>query len=408
MRTDSLRHKLGVAAAALLAAGADSPAHAQTADREWELDTSVLSYSESDDRVSVVKTLVNLEKQGNNSSWQVDLVNDTMSGASPTGAIRSSDSTATITQASGNSSDNSISSFSDTRRQAGIAYSRGLSDRLELGLGGAVSRESDFDSVGANVDVSIESFDRLTTYSVGLASTSDTIYRSDTLSTPQPLGNVQNSIPYSKGNRSSIDTVFGLTRALNKQTLFQVNLTLSQSNGYHSDPYKIISAADENNQIAANFHDSRPESRQRTAFSSKLVHQLGDTKDSVRLSYRWYQDDWGITSNTLDFRYRKLLQPRHYIEPHVRFYLQQQADFYRRKLDVDNDGSPLIPADRIASSDYRLDKLSSATLGLKYGFSISRRSQLRLKLEYLTQRYATAEYDTLSAVIFQSSLNFRF
>lgn len=390
---------------------ASSEAHAQSVEDNWELDSSFLSYRESDDRVSVLKTLLNLEKQGEASSWRVNLINDTMSGASPTGAIRSSDSAVTFTGASGDrtgSSDYSMSTFEDTRRQAGVDYSRQLYSGFEIGVGGALSQESDYDSTGGNVDLSFTTDSKLTTYEIGLAATSDTIYRSDTLGTPEPLSNVQSPSPYSEGSRTTIDTLLGVTRVLNKQTLVQFNLTFSQSEGYHSDPYKIISAADENDRIYANFHDSRPQSRQRASVFTKLVHQISDSNDSVRLSYRWYQDDWGVASHTIDTRLRHILNRQQFIEPHIRLYRQSSADFYQRKLGVDTGNNPILPDDRIASSDYRLDDLSSVTVGLKYGYALTRNSLLRVRAEYLTQRYATADYGSLDAVIFQTSLNFRF
>lgn len=409
----SLRQKLSLAACALVASGGETMA--QTASDEWEVDTSYLSYTESDNRVSVSKSLANLIKRGEGQSLSVNLVHDTMSGASPTGAIRSNNSAVTYTSASGGNGfsaagggDYSKSSFEDTRLQAGLTYEREHLRGLTMTYGGAVSQESDYDSLGVNLGVARESSNKLTTYSMSLAATSDTIYRSDTGDTPEPLSNVQNQRPFTQGVRTTIDALFGITRVLNRQTLAQFNLTVGESNGYHSDPYKIISAADSEDRILANFHDSRPQSRLRTALYTKLVHQLKDSDHSIHFSYRLYQDDWGIHSHTGDFRYRYQINKRQFLEPHVRLYFQSSAEFYRRKLDVDSGSNPLLPENGLASADYRLDKLSSATLGLKYGIAIAPKTQLRLRAAYMSQRFSTADYAQLGAVIMQASLRYRF
>lgn len=101
-----LRQKLSLAALALVSAGGPDVVRAEQS--PWELDTSFLSYVEADDRVSVSKTLANLTRLQENGSVSVNLVHDTMSGASPTGAIRSSESAVTFTSASGGGEVNTI------------------------------------------------------------------------------------------------------------------------------------------------------------------------------------------------------------------------------------------------------------------------------------------------------------
>ena len=195
---------------------------------------------------------------------------------------------------------------------------------------------------------------------------------------------------------------------LNKQTLAQFNVYASQSNGYHSDPYKIISAADDEDRIIANFHDSRPGSRLRTSAYAQIVHALNDSKHTLRVSYRLYRDDFDIVSHTVNFRYRHQLTRRQYLEPHLRFYRQSDAYFYRRKLDVDDGLNPVIPDSGFASADYRLDAMSSATIGMKYGIFFGKQAELRFRAEYLDQTFSTADYDSNIAVILQTSFKYNF
>jgi len=274
-----LCQKLGMAALALVSTGGMDSARAEI--DPWEIDTSHLSYVEADDRVSVSKTLASLSRESENGSVTVSLVHDTMSGASPTGAIRSSDSAVTYTGASGgrgfsadNNGDYSKSYFDDERVQAGFAVERDYLSDLSFNFGAVVSQESDYESFGANMGAAKESSDRLTTYTLGFAHTSDAIYRSDTGGTPEPLSNIQSDRSFTEGARVTASALLGLTRVLNKQTLAQFNVSVSSSNGYHSDPYKIISAANDQDRIMANFHDSRPDSRLRTTVSTERSNIL--------------------------------------------------------------------------------------------------------------------------------------
>ena len=82
--------------------------------------------------------------------------------------------------------------------------------------------------------------------------------------------------------------------------------------------------------------------------------------------------------------------------------------FYHRKLFVDEGLNPILPESGFASSDYRLDAMTSATLGMKYGLSLTPNADLRIRAEYLDQSFSTADYETNSALIFQTSLKYRF
>ena len=279
---------------------------------------------------------------------------------------------------------------------------------LAIDYGAVVSQESDYRSVGGSVGFTRERADKLVSFTAGLAATFDSIYQSDSGTTPQPLGDVAGSQAFGKGQRNTIDALVGGTRVLNKQTIAQVNVSVSMSDGYHSDPYKIISATDDNNQIIANYHDSRPESRMRTSLFGKVVHQLSDTPHSLHVSYRVYNDDWGINSHTADFRYHRQLTKRQYLEPHVRVYRQSQADFYYRRFYVDDSLNPILPGDGLASSDYRLDAMTSVTLGIKYGISLTKNTDVRLRAEYLAQSFDNDDYGENNAIVLQTSFKYKF
>lgn len=408
--------RLALATCTLLTAVGANPVHAATASDDWTVDSSWLSYREGNGRVTVNKQLATMTRERDERRLSVTLVHDAMSGASPSGAIRSNDSVATFTSASsssgfaaqGTGGDYSLIGFEDRRVQVGVDHERPLNRQLSLTVGGVVSTEDDYDSLGSSVGLTRESDDKVHAVNIGLAFTHDTIYRSDTRGTPRPLGDITLLESWGEGERNSVDGLLGYTRILNPRTIVQGNLSYGVSSGYHSDPYKIISAADDNDRIIANFHDSRPGTRQRAALFGKLVHQLDGSDDSIQGSYRLYTDSWGIRSHTAEMRYHHKLTRRQSLEPHLRLYLQSEADFYQRKLAVTETLDPILPADGYASADYRLDQMTSATAGMKYQFQYSPTTSFRLRTAYIAQRFATADYGSNDAVVVQTSVNFAF
>ena len=407
---------LALAACALVgpALPGEAPAAPPAVPGDWTLDTSWLSYVEAGDRVAVSKSMGTLVRTLEDGALTVSLVHDTMSGASPTGAIRGADGAVTYSGPSGGGSvagaddDGSTGRFEDTRVQAGFELERERSRTLGLSWGGTISRESDHESIGADVGVSKERADRLASVEAGLALTVDTISRADGEDTPEPLADTRRARRFETGQRRTVESRLGLTRVLNRRTLAEADLTLGLSRGYHSDPYKVISVADAEDRPIATVHERRPDSRLRTSLRGTLVHQLADSSDTLRLAWRVYRDDWGILSNTVDVRYRHALTRTQYLEPHVRLYRQGAADFFVRKLDADESLAPILPGSGFASADHRLDGTRTVTLGLKYGVALGKRTDLRVRAEIVEQRFDTVDHDRNRATLLQTSLRHRF
>jgi hypothetical protein len=129
------------------------------------------------------------------------------------------------------------------------------------------------------------------------------------------------------------------------------------------------------------------------------------------LSYRYMTDDWQIDSHTVDLRYRWPIG-NGYIEPHVRFYTQTAADFYRLSL-IDGDALP-----EYASADPRLGEFDALTLGAKYGWKTKRCNDMNVRLELYQQsgnvgsdqlignQVNQDNYPDLSAIILQYGYSF--
>ena len=114
------------------------------------------------------------------------------------------------------------------------------------------------------------------------------------------------------------------------------------------------------------------------------MHHLDE--DVINFSYRYYDDDWGIKSNTFDLRYRYELGGS-YLQPHLRLYTQEAADFYTHNLTLGTDVDPTSGAvsQDYASNDYRLAKSETVTVGLKYGVPLADNSEFSIRGEVITQ-----------------------
>jgi hypothetical protein len=423
---------LATATCALLGTTALTPVQAQE-EPEWEFDTALLYYGESDSRVQDVSfNILALRNFIDDRVLTLTLGVDTLTGATPVGAMPY-DGPQTFTSPSGRAvatrPANEIplnESFLDTRVAVSANW-RQPWGRLNTVSGGlSLSTEYDYLHLGADFKVSRDFNERNTTVSFGLAFASDTL--NPVGGTPAPLSPMLDVRDLSNrtGDQSKdvVDLVLGVTQVINRNLLVQLNYSLSDANGYLNDPYKIVSLVDPVSGdpvvrvptpgVAGPSHqylfESRPEERTKHSFFGQAKYYLaGKVLDA---SYRYMTDDWDIDSHTVDVRFRWPISDNSYLEPHVRYYTQSHADFYRTSLDS---SSPL-PVN--ASADYRLGEFDAITFGVKYGWKTETGNEWNARLEMysadgsvpgdlLIGNQADRDiYPDLDAIIFQFGYRF--
>ena len=167
----------------------------------------------------------------------------------------------------------------------------------------------------------------------------------------------------------------GLTQVVNRQTLMQFNYSYSHVSGYLNDPFKILSVVDEQGWANDYVYENRPDKRLKQSLFWRTKYNRQPSGQVVDISYRYFWDNWGLASHTIDTTWRINLADSHFIEPHLRYYNQQAADFYRVYID---EGQP-VP--RYLTADYRLGEMQTYTLGLKYGLPVAG-NEFSIRLEY--------------------------
>ena len=387
--------------------GIAAPANASSSD-DWEIDSAVLYYSETN-RVTVIEPVASARKEISEDEFlNVRIVADSLSGASPNGAIKQG-STQTFTTPSGNGTyvaDANTTpldpTFRDSRGAVNAEWEKPLSNTSKGIYSANISKEFDYTSAGLGATFSWDTHQRQNTWTAGVAYSMNLI---------NPVGGVPVGLDPMSANKATtgtsddktvLDLLFGLTRIISRHTLMQFNFNYGNDSGYMSDPYKILTVLDNSGNLASTpyLYESRRDSRPRQAAYWKLVHSFGD--DVVHFSYRYYWDDWGISSNTFDARYRFEMGGGHYLQPHARYYIQNKADFYYYNLTA-------ATTPTYASADYRLADMSTTTLGIKYGIEMGNDSEFNIRAEKITQASeGDAPFEDMDAILVQLGYSFNF
>lgn len=402
-------------ALAAAAAGLLQSTQANAADTTTTFESGVLYYKESGGRVQAIEPSVTASYDfGNQHRLSLGVIYDSLTGASPNGAVPSTQSQnfvtpikigstkTSVTSASGGSTIISIPltpgqlaqaafgrqytvdagklpvdpGFKDQRIAANLDWSQPMFEGSTIGFGAGFSHEHDYQSLGAHTRLAQDFNDKNTTVSLALN------YEHDT---SRPLGGIPvpftSMSPQWKGpndGKNGVDAVLGVTQIMNRFWLTQFNYSYSWSNGYQNDPYRVISVVAPLTGLPVdNLYESRPEKRRRQSlYWDNRIHMDRDVLD---LSLRYFWDDWGVHSITADISDRFSFARRWFIEPHGRFYHQDAASFYQRYL---VQGQPR-PAN--ATSDTRLGTFNAYTGGLKLGWIPNKVDELALRVEYYKQ-----------------------
>ena len=389
-----LKSSAGSVSCALAAATCSllgAPLHAAEGEDGWKVDTALLLYSETD-RVTAVEPVIKMGKQfADDSTLDMKLTLDSLTGASHNGAVVS-DQPQTFTNPSGSAYTTKAgdvpldSTFKDTRTAFNLQYTRPWKRTLRWTAGTNFSSEYDFQSFGANAGLLWDLNQKNTTLTLGFSHESDSINAVGGIPTPlssmpSATSTSTNTVKLTEGDsdsRSVNDILLGWTQVMNRRWIMQLNYSLSNSSGYHSDPYKIVTVLDPGNPIDDYLYEARPDSRTKSAIYWENRYHFDE--DSMAVSLRYMTDDWGINSQTLDFKYRHELGNGWYLQPHLRYYTQTAADFwYESVLTADVAGLTE------ASSDYRLGNLDDMTYGVKVGRKLSRGREWNARLELFSQ-----------------------
>jgi len=398
----NIRRQLAAATCTLLAGASHAGGLVASGDN-WKVDSAILYYSEKD-RVTVVEPVLSLSKESDDEEYiNVRTVADVLSGSSPNGAVPA-DTAQTFTTPSGKSTytekANSTpldDTFKDSRGALNVEWDTPLTTHLRATLGGNFSSEHDYMSTGISGTLAQDINQRNTTLSLGLSWNNDTVEPEGGIPadlTVMPTYPARKATDGSDDDKTVTEVLIGVTQVINRRTLMQVNYSWGNSDGYLTDPYKILSVLEDDgsgNLRSTNpyVYESRPDDRTYQSIFWKGVHQLNN-ENVLNLSYRYFWDDWEVESHTVDLRYRFDFAGGHYLQPHLRYYKQYEAEFYRQTL-IDGEETTLDHA----SADYRLGEYTTQTIGIKYGYEFKNGTEINFRVEKIDQEGEDRDSDAV-------------
>jgi hypothetical protein len=380
------------AATAVLLGAPAGPSLAQDAERPWQVDASAAYYGETA-RVKDGSFNALVKHPFSFGSLSLRLGVDTLTGPSASGAAPAR-VPQTFTSPSGKSQYGVGAgatpldpSFHDTRFALALGLAKPVGERSDLEAGLSFSAEYDYLHLGADVHASRAFNERNTTISIGAAVGRDSV---------KPVGGAP--IPFAPllpehetGNKRKdesktiLDLLAGVVQVLGPRTIVELNYSFSRSSGYLTDPYKLLSVVDPvTGELVPGqglpglyLFESRPDERTKQSGFLELKQRAGSSVLDV--TYRYLTDDWGIRSHTAEVRVRVPVATDWSLQPHVRWYTQTAADFYRPYLTA---GTPLPDH---ASADYRLGALDAWTFGAKVGYALGEGREVSLRIELYRQ-----------------------
>jgi hypothetical protein len=399
----SIRTALTAITATLLGSGTAG------ASDSGKIDSSLLIYSETK-RVKAFEGVFDFaRKLSERRSVGLRLTLDVLTGASPNGATPSSQ-VQTFTGPSGGTSYTAPAGeipLDDTFKDQRGALDGSLQESLDritfLNVGGHLSIEHDYASLGLNGGITRDFDRRNTTLGVSVAYNHDIVrpiggapVPFEAMPPPSAGGDGEGEEEGEGGGagpgkgKDVVDVVAGVTQVLGRNTLVRANYSLNRSSGYLNDPYKLLSVVQDPNAAAPGepafyVYEGRPDARSKQAVFGELRRYIAGS--ALDLSYRYFWDDWGIKSHTADAFLRLPVGGGQSIEPHFRWYRQSEADFHAFYL---VEGRP-FPSH--ASADSRLAAFDAYTYGLQYTVPLGVGSDLRVSAEYYTQKGARGPPD---------------
>lgn len=400
--TNKIKQKLALAAGALLgeqATAAEQVTNEVELYNSWNVDVGYLRYEESD-YISVDTYMAMIDGSlSDKDTVKLGLVFDTLTGSTPTGALPGNGAVA-VTSVSG-SGGGSIGGaggtvpFDDTRLAINTNWGHEWERFIRSNVSAYVSVEGDYTAVGGGIGVEFDTDDKAYTFSAAIGGSSDKVSQSNE-QTPVPLSEVDDSQFNGTGHKNTYDMLLGMTKIINRRTAAMLNFSYSTSLGYHTDPYKIISVADESDSQFTTLFENRPDERERFILYSKIVHELPEKESHLHFSYRYYVDSWDLTSHTVESSYSFEVSEKHLLEPFGRIYHQQAANFYERTI-LSSDGN-LDNLPEFVSSDPRLGEMLNITAGVKYSYKTSATGSIDARLAYISRQFEDAVISDRDAI----------
>lgn len=403
----------------ILGASACTPTlHAAGGD---EVKFKQMKYSESDDRMEIDFSVVDIKKDfGTDHTLSASFAYDSMSGGTPVWDTTSGASGATTTNSAdprctdagsgdyicqdtssnkellsnGQTSKDAFAykktQVDDTRKSISLSLLSRTKSRNEISTGFAYSTEEDFKSMEGSL-----SYLFYTDKSKNASFTVGASYQ-------------QNSSYHFRDKEwkdfDMVNAQIGFTKTVNKRLVAQINYFGFKQDGVLTNPYQTViryfNISNSSFDPVYNYflaREKRPSERIAQGISTDMAYKVHPTT-ALHTTYRLYNDDWGITSHTLSLTSYIETFPKITLVPMLRYYKQSAASFFKEHKSSDN----TFDKTSYATNDERLGDYD----GLTYSFGIKTRfkDSVNYNLHFAKQKQSFG----LSMTWFSAGLSYKF
>ena len=242
---------------------------------------------------------------------------------------------------------NSSASHADTRIYPSLTWSMENEKKgTTFSAGVSSSSEFDYQSLGANIGFSKKTKDRNGEFSARLQGYFDQVH----LIAPEELRGISGVKDNGSSNRTTIAASLSWSQVINKNLQVTFLADLVNQQGFLSLPFYRVYFAD------ASVHQEKlPDRRFKLPLGFRANYFLGD-RFIIRTYYRYYKDDWGISSHTVNLEVPVKITPFFSISPFYRFYNQTATKYFAGYQQH-------TAQDEYYTSNYDLSKFNSNFLG---------------------------------------------
>ena len=164
-------------------------------------------------------------------------------------------------------------------------------------------------------------------------------------------------------SRNSYSVGLNFSQILSKNLQASLSLDLVQQEGLLSTPFQRVYFSDKEDFYIENFQladdvEQLPDTRSKVAVGGRLNYFL-NSMFVLRTYYRFYTDDWGISSNTAKVEVPIKISEKFTVYPSYRYYDQTAADYFAPYEEH-------VSTEEFYTSDYDLSEFNAN----QYGFGV--------------------------------------
>jgi hypothetical protein len=223
-----------------------------------------------------------------------------------------------------------------------------------LGVGVSSSTEYDYQSFGGNVSYSKKTKDRSGEFTAKFQAFLDQVK----MIKPTELRGGSGGSGTEARNTFAASLSYSQIVNQNFQIMFLADVITQQ--GYLSLPFHRVYFNDSTGPLDSN-QESLPDTRLKIPLAIRASYFLGDNV-IIRAYYRYYTDDWKLTSHTANIEIPVKLSPFFSLSPFYRYYTQSAIKYFKGYKEHDG-------TEEFYTSNYDVSQFNSNFLGMGLKFS---------------------------------------